>query len=345
MYFNRSSVILNGGLGCHQVVFQQFYLVLSFKKHANIYLFINKLNLTNYDWYDSAPLLMTLKAWNRLMHTLNGNKMSKPAKIKDFLDVMYQNLPGTLGVTTLGTQLDSIVSRMKPDVLFVGEADSEDIKAACPEGYVWVGGNLKSKIQEIRVSAIVREKIPFKSFNIKTKVPAVGLKVGEWRLIGIYREWALCGDQTTKSKDQQIDRLTDFVNYWSGIKSKSACLGDFNFDPFPDSDYQRSLENIRTCVNDVILPAGWCQLIKDKTRFESDMKPSLLDHVYVNQVDKTERTWNESFSGYNHNLVGVESRPKERFSNPRREALELGSKACPEGGAKSAIVDLLNELY
>ena len=52
-------------------------------------------------------------------------------------------------MSSLGTQLDSIVSRMKPDVLFVGEANSEDIKAACPEGYVWVGGNLKSKIQEI----------------------------------------------------------------------------------------------------------------------------------------------------------------------------------------------------
>ena len=39
------------------------------------------------------------------------------------------------------------------------------------------------------------------------------LEVGEWKLIGIYREWALCGDQTTMSKDQQIDRLTDFVNF------------------------------------------------------------------------------------------------------------------------------------
>ena len=77
------------------------------------------------------------------------------------------------------------------------------------------------------------------------------LEVGEWKLIGIYREWALCGDQTTMSKDQQIDRLTDFVNFWSGIKTKYVFLGDFNFDPFTDSDYQRSLENIKTCVNDV----------------------------------------------------------------------------------------------
>ena len=123
MYFNHSSV-LNGGLGCHQVVFQPFYLDLSFNKHATIYLFINKCNITNYDWFDSAPLLMTLKSWNKLMHMANGNKMSKPVKVKDFLDVMYQNLPGSLGVTTLGTQLDSIVSRLKPDVLFVGEADS-----------------------------------------------------------------------------------------------------------------------------------------------------------------------------------------------------------------------------
>ena len=75
-------------------------------------------------------------AWNRYMHSINGNR---PGKVKDFGDIMYQNLPGTLGVDTLGTQLSSIVERIKPDVLFVGEAHSENVKAACPDGYNWVG--------------------------------------------------------------------------------------------------------------------------------------------------------------------------------------------------------------
>ena len=31
------------------------------------------------------------------------------------------------------------------------------------------------------------------------------------------------------------------------------------------------------------------------------------------QVDKTERTWNESFSGYDHNLVGVRVKTKGKI--------------------------------
>ena len=172
--------------------------------------------------------------WNRMMHLSMGNR---PGKVKDSLDVMYQNLPGVLGVVTLGTQLDSIVKRLNPDVLFVGEADGDNVKAACPNGYVWVGGTLKSKKELIRVSALVRNNIPFKTFKVDTKVPAVGLKVGEWKLVGIYREWALCGDQDTKSKDQQIDRLKNFVDYWLKLKGKSICIGDY-IDPFPGTEYQ-----------------------------------------------------------------------------------------------------------
>ena len=176
--------------------------------------------------------------WNRYMHSSNGNR---PGKVKDYIDVMYQNLPGVLGVATLGTQLESIVERIHPDVLFVGEADGDDVKAACPEGYNWVGGSLKNKKEIIRVSALVRENIPFKTFKISTKVPAVGIKIGEWKLIGIYREWALCGDQDTKTKEQQVERLSDFVDYWLTVRCKCICVGDLNFDPFPGTEYQRSL--------------------------------------------------------------------------------------------------------
>ena len=78
--------------------------------------------------------------WNKFMKMSNGNR---PGKVKEFLNVMYQNLPGTLGVDTLSTALTGIVERIHPDVLFVGEAESNNVKQACPEGYNWVGGFLK----------------------------------------------------------------------------------------------------------------------------------------------------------------------------------------------------------
>ena len=265
------------------------------------------LSATTLVWCILSALQTDSVSGNKFMHLSNGNRSGR---VKDFIDVMYQNLPGVLGVPTLGTQLVSIVERMHPDVLFVGEADSEDVKAACPEGYNWVGGSLKNKKDRIRVSAIVRENLPFKTFRINTLVPAVGIKIGEWKAIGIYREWALCGDENTKTKELQVERLKDFVDYWLTVKCKCICVGDFNFDPFPGTEYQRALEQFRTCVNDVILPAGWRQLARGPTRLEVGQEPALLDHCYVNQVDRTERTWNLDCSGYDHHIVGVRFKAK-----------------------------------
>ena len=259
-------------------------------------------------WCYSSSFQTDADSWNKFMHLSNGNRPGK--RVKDYLDVMYQNLPGVLGVDILSTQITGIVERMHPDVLFIGEADSENVKAACPDGYNWVGGCLKNKIELIRVSALVRETVPFQTFKVNTMVPVVGLKIGEWKLLGVYREWALCGDQTTKAKEQQVERLDDFVNYWLKVKTKCICVGDFNFDPFPGTEYQRGLEPIRSKVNDIILPAGWRQLVRGPTRHEAEQEPSLLDHIYVNQVDRTERTWNLQCSGYDHNLVGVRFKSK-----------------------------------
>ena len=256
-------------------------------------------------------------AWNKSIRIVNGNK----SKVKDFLDVMYQNVPGSLGVVNLSNQLDSIVERIHPDILFVGEADSEDVKAACPEGYIYVGGDLKAKKDLVRVSALVKDNIPFKKIKTNTKIPVVGLKIGEWHLLGVYREWALCGDQSTKSREMQVERLENFVEYWLTIRCKSICIGDFNFDPFPGTEYQRSLESIRTCVNDVVLPTGWRQLIEGITRDEPGQDAALLDHCYVNSVDRCERTWNTNISGGDHNLVGV--RIKSRGVIFRAETFEF----------------------
>ena len=99
-------------------------------------------------------------------------------------------------------------------------------------------------------------------------IPTVTIKVNEWRLMGVYREWSLQGDPLTKSKELQSERFGDFIGKWKGINTKSVILGDFNFDPVSMSDYQKGLDCIRLQVNDDILPSGWRQLIRGMTRTE-----------------------------------------------------------------------------
>lgn len=168
----------------------------------------------------------------------------------------------------VGTQLDSITERFKPDILFIGEIDSDLVKSGCPDGYTFVDGNIRGRVKTTRVSALVSISIVHKTFKINTLIPAVGITVVEWRFIGLYREWAKEGMQETKSKEEQCERLLSFTDYLTRIAKKAAVFGDFNFDPIPENDYQRSLECIRTLVNDKLLPSGWRQMIRGKTRFE-----------------------------------------------------------------------------
>ena len=304
------------------------------------------LTATILDWLNLTHLHTDSVAWNHFMRMINGN-IVKARKVKDFVDVMYQNLPGVLGATTLGTQIESIVSRMNPDVLFIGEADSDEVKDNVPDGYAFVGGTLKTKKEIIRVSVIVKDTIPFKVFKVDTLVPAVGIKIGEWNIIGVYREWSMCGDQSTKSREQQIDRLKDFVEYWLTIRSKSIVAGDFNFDPESTTEYQRSLESIRTCVNDTILPAGWRQIIRGHTRSEANQEAALLDHIYTTAVDCTERTWNQNCSGYDHNLVGVRIKSQGKIFRAEtfeyRDLKNVTVKAFEEAWNKFSPEDIFNE--
>ena len=48
------------------------------------------------------------------MHSTNGN-------IKKFLDIHYQNIPQTYGLSLVQTSIDVILDRYKSDVLFLGE--------------------------------------------------------------------------------------------------------------------------------------------------------------------------------------------------------------------------------
>ena len=74
------------------------------------------------------------------------------------------------------------------------------------------------------------------------------------------------------------------------------------------SDYQRGLDCIRLLVNDDILPSGWRQLIRGVTRTEvreDRIIEAQLDHLYINEVDKAVKIFNENVTSTDHNMVGI----------------------------------------
>ena len=157
-----------------------------------------------------------------------------------------------------------------------------------------------------------------------TDIPTVAIKIMDWRIAGIYREWALQGDPETKSKELQVKRFESFVAAWQKITTKSIILGDFNFDPLPNTEYQKGLECVRTLVNDEILPSGWRQLVRGVTRTEvrkDKVITGQLDHIYVNTVDRVVKTWNQNVAASDHNMVGARVKMKGKIF--RQETIKI----------------------
>ena len=124
-------------------------------------------------------------------------------------------------------------------------------------------------------------------------------------MVFLYREWAHCGDQTTKSPQQQLSRWTTFVERWQKLRgTKSLVMGDCNYDYWSLGQHQLHLAPIRDLVMDKIISHGWFQLIKDNTRYQNNQK-SCLDHIYTKTVSEITSIHNRNVHGYDHNMISV----------------------------------------
>ena len=78
-----------------------------------------------------------------------------------------------------------------------------------------------------------------------------------------------------------------------------------NVDLYDVSDHQRKLEELRGRIEDELIAGGWLQMIKDKTRHQTNQRPSCIDHIYVTHYTYVDFVENENISGTDHNLIGA----------------------------------------
>ena len=135
-----------------------------------------------------SPLSM-MSAVNKEMKRVNGNRRHAAP----FLDVVHQNLPGNTSLESVQIQLDIIVHRYRPAVVVVSEMSADKMEQVVLEGYTFVRGKQKN-FADCRVSMFVQKCLPMEELNVVSEVPVVGVRMGEYNILGVYREWARQAD-------------------------------------------------------------------------------------------------------------------------------------------------------
>ena len=178
--------------------------------------------------------MMSLEV-NKFMKMTNGNRKLK---------IYYQNIPGTLSKQNMLTTIESLLSRLDPDLLAIAEPKFEDIDIDWYP-YILVKGHIKNG-KNCRLNLLIKSDLQFVQTRWSVEIPHVAVKVEGWLLVACYREWAKCGDQDTKSIDMQLERWSKFVSRWSKEKGKRKMVfGDMNFDYWNSDGSQRQLRPIR----------------------------------------------------------------------------------------------------
>ena len=248
------------------------------------------------------------KSRNRLVKSYNGNISGFQKQISIF----QQNVQGkSMSLPDQIACVETIISKLCPDILIVSEADTEHICNWSYPGYVAHKGKLLGQ-KLARVSALVRTSIKHTVSHLEVEVPNVVISFlvngKQHRCTGIYREWNFAAQPNTPRQDQE-ERWCQFEDAWflANRRCKHSCLiGDMNFDYLGgDTPHQRSLDPIRTSVWENIVMKGWKQLIDKPTRHQGKDKASMLDHIYYNAVENVKYSLNKPYTDGDHNCVGI----------------------------------------
>ena len=261
-------------------------------------------------------LVISMKAWNKLMKCYNGNKkrLNKPNLVVNApsFNIIHQNIPGGKFQTpaNVGTYIELLIKRFHPALLFLTEVDPDMVEPNIPDGYKFHRGTLKDK-DNIRISLLIKVTQKYEIEELNLEVPTISVKMGTWRFVGIYREWTYRGDPLTKDRrDLEFLRLKTLVKWIKRIsRGRALLIGDMNFDPNdPVTPHQHTLNEIRDYMASEVTDRGWLQLVQEITRSRKGEEPAILDHLYTNQEDFVECVFRENVTGSDHYAVGAKVR-------------------------------------
>ena len=167
-----------------------------------------------------------------------------------------------------------------------------------------------------RIGCYIKCGVQYERWCINNvKIPNIGITVGKWKTVGVYREWSAGADMKTLAVPQQEERWKQFVSSWSKLRSKwTVLMGDINIclaKKDVQTQHNKNMTVMKELIEDEILSGGWSQLVKDMTRIQKlstrtgpVVQQSLLDHLYAREVDSISHIVTKNVTGYDHATIG-----------------------------------------
>ena len=259
-----------------------------------------------------------------------------------FVDCLHQNIPGTTSIENITIHLEIIVRKYRPAVLIVSEVSTERMQHVVLDGYAWYRGN-KLGHKEARVSLFVQTALPHEDLELRhCQIPLVGIKLGDYSVVGCYREWADVGENDESRKvEKQLERSKTLFPVLKGLRGKLVLAGDFNFCLLNENS---ATQKIRDLYHDEILIKGWRQWIFRVTRVQKNCQSSLLDHVYTKNVEVS-RIFTKNVIGTDHSLVGVRVSLRKPLFQPQSFTARQIRVVGEEEFARYYLGSLVHEVF
>ena len=235
-------------------------------------------------------------SWNKWMKITNGN-------ILQWMTVCYQNIP--LGVSTSNKEkcVESILHRFKPHILGLAEPRRSELEMMVFPGYTLVPG-MANGIVDPRLNVFVKDELQYEVINFMTEIPSLLLRVGETKVLTLYREWNKDGVADSNNfKDHQEPRWETLVNKWAQLRGRVVVIGDMNFEFWRhETSHHHNCSGLKDMVLERILPRGYVQCVMEDTHFQGQSS-SCIDHIYTNCGQYIDEVRNRAVTDYDHNMV------------------------------------------
>ena len=247
-----------------------------------------------------AGAFLLMMDWNWFMKMTNGNRNWRNKL--HWINVAYQNIPQGLSVLNKEDIIERILHSYRPHILGLAEPRYSELSTMFFDGYSLVSGSALG-INDPRLNILVKDGLTLEFLPFETEIPSILVKVGQAKVLFLYREWNKDGDEDTGSFTQQEDRWREFVRRWRTLKGRVNVVGDCNFEYWKlETAHHRNCQKIKAEVTDNIIPRGYVQCILEDTRTQGSQK-SCIDHLYSNNAQFVDRIINKSVSAYDHNMI------------------------------------------
>ena len=238
---------------------------------------------------------------NQESHYKYGNRCQA-----EYLTAVFQNVPGTIiKRKDQEIAIKSVLDKFKPGLLGIAEPSYDVLKTMWFQGYRLVKGKLNGG-KKFRLNLLVKTTLVDVSVESFTSdVPAVLVKVGNFKYLYFYREWRKDGREHTDVIEQQEQRWETFLHRAKKITGKLVMMGDANLCYERDNTpHQRSLSNMKDMMFDMMAEKGYAQVVREDTRHQGK-QVGLLDHIYTKQLKYISQIYNTNVHGFDHNAIGV----------------------------------------